>query len=37
VKTGSASLIERWQINRWKLVHYTAEEILRVAQQGGVC
>jgi cytidylate kinase len=33
---GSASLIERWQINRRKLVHYTAEEILRVAQQGNV-
>ena len=33
---GSASLIERWQINRRKLVHYTAEEILRVAQQGSV-
>ena len=33
---GSASLIERWQINRRKLVHYTAKEILRVAQQGNV-
>ena len=25
-----------WQIDRRKLVHYTAEEILRVAQQGNV-
>jgi cytidylate kinase len=33
---GSASLIERWRINRRKLVHYTAEEILRVAKQGNV-
>ena len=33
---GSAPLIERWQINRSKLVHYAAEEILRVAQQGNV-
>jgi cytidylate kinase len=33
---GSASLIERWQINRRKLVHYTTEEILRVAEQGSV-
>jgi cytidylate kinase len=33
---GSASLLERWRINRSKLVHYTAEEILRVAQQGNV-
>jgi cytidylate kinase len=33
---GSASLFERWQIDRRKLVHYTAEEILRVAQQGNV-
>ena len=33
---GSASLIERWRINRRKLVHYTTEEILRVAQQGSV-
>jgi len=33
---GSASLVERWRINRRRLVHYTAEEILRVAQQGNV-
>jgi osmotically-inducible protein OsmY len=33
---GSASLTERWHVNRRKLVHYTAEEILRVAQQGNV-
>jgi cytidylate kinase len=33
---GSASLVERWRINRRRLVHYAAEEILRVAQQGNV-
>ena len=33
---GSASLVERWRINHRKLVHYTAEEILRVAQQDKV-
>jgi cytidylate kinase len=33
---GSASLVERWRINRRRLVHYTAEEILRVAQQGNI-
>ena len=33
---GSASLIERWQTDRRKLVHYTTEEILRLAQQGNV-
>ena len=33
---GSASLLERWQIDRRKLFHYTAEEILRLAQQGNV-
>ena len=33
---GSASLVERWRINRQRLVHYTAEEILRVAQQSNV-
>ena len=33
---GSASLFERWQIDRRKLLHYTAEEILGVAQQGNV-
>jgi cytidylate kinase len=32
----SASLVERWQIDRRKLVHYTAEEILSLAQQGNV-
>jgi cytidylate kinase len=30
---GSASLLERWQIDRRKLFRYTAEEILRLAQQ----
>jgi cytidylate kinase len=33
---GAASVVERWRINRQRLVHYTAEEILRVAQQGNV-
>jgi cytidylate kinase len=33
---GSASLLERWQIDRRKLLHYAAEEILRIAQQGNV-
>jgi cytidylate kinase len=33
---GSASLLERWQIDRRKLFRYTAEEILRLAQQGNV-
>jgi cytidylate kinase len=33
---GSATLLERWRINRGKLFHYTAEEILRAAQQGNV-
>jgi cytidylate kinase len=33
---GSASLAERWRIDHRKLVHYTAEEILRVAQQRNV-
>jgi cytidylate kinase len=33
---GSATLLERWQINRGKLFHYAAEEILRLAQQGNV-
>jgi cytidylate kinase len=33
---GSASLLERWQIDRRKLFHYAAEEILRIAQQGDV-
>jgi cytidylate kinase len=33
---GSASLVERWRIDRRRLLHYSAEEILRVAQQGNV-
>ena len=33
---GSASLFERWQINRKKLSRYTSEEILGLAQQGNV-
>jgi cytidylate kinase len=33
---GSASLLERWQIDRRKLFHYVAEEILRLAQQDNV-
>jgi cytidylate kinase len=33
---GSASLLERWQIDRRKLFHYAAEEILRLAQQDKV-
>ncbi len=33
---GSASLVERWQINRRKLFHYAAEEILDFAQRGNV-
>jgi cytidylate kinase len=33
---GSASLLERWLIDRRKLSCYTAEEILRLAQQGNV-
>jgi cytidylate kinase len=33
---GSASLLERWQIDRRRLFHYAAEEILRLAQQGNV-
>lgn len=33
---GSASLLERWLINRRKLSHYTSEEILRLAQAGNV-
>jgi cytidylate kinase len=33
---GSASLFERWAINRRKLSRYTTEEILGIAQQGGV-
>jgi cytidylate kinase len=33
---GTASLLERWRIDRRKLIHYTSEEILRLAQQGNV-
>src|SRR5271169_2133955 len=33
---GSASLLERWQIDRRKLFHYAAEEILGLAQRGNV-
>jgi cytidylate kinase len=33
---GSASLFERWQIDRRKLFHYAAEEILSLAQRGNV-
>jgi cytidylate kinase len=33
---GSASLFERWQIDRRKLFHYAAEEILGLAQRGNV-
>jgi cytidylate kinase len=33
---GSASMLERWQIDRRKLFHFAAEEILRLAQRGNV-
>jgi len=33
---GSATLLERWQIDRRRLFHYAAEEVLRLAQQGNV-
>jgi cytidylate kinase len=33
---GSASLFERWAINRRKLSRYTTEEILSIAQHGNV-
>jgi cytidylate kinase len=33
---GSATLLERWRIDRGKLLHYTAEEILRAAHEGNV-
>jgi len=33
---GSASLLERWQIDRRKLFHYASEEILGLAQRGNV-
>jgi len=34
--TGSATLLERWQIDRRRLFRYAAEEVLRFAQQGNV-
>lgn len=33
---GSASLVERWQMNKRKLSRYTTEEILRLCLQGNV-
>jgi cytidylate kinase len=33
---GSASLLERWQIDKQKLSRYTAEEILELARNGNV-
>jgi cytidylate kinase len=33
---GSASLFERWQIDKRKLARYTSEEIVRLAQHGNV-
>jgi cytidylate kinase len=33
---GSASVLKRWQIDRRKLFHFAAEEILRLAQRGNV-
>ncbi len=33
---GSASLLERWQIDHRKLFKYAAEEILGIAQRGNV-
>jgi len=33
---GSASILERWLIDRRKLSHYTSEEVLRLAQEGNV-
>ena len=33
---GSASLLERWQIDRRKLFHFASEEILGLAQRGNV-
>jgi cytidylate kinase len=33
---GSASMFERWQINKRKLSRYTSEQILSLAQQGNV-
>jgi cytidylate kinase len=33
---GSASLLERWHVDRRKLFHYASEEILSLAQRGNV-
>ena len=33
---GSASMLERWKIDKKKLSRYTADEILELAQQGNV-
>jgi cytidylate kinase len=33
---GSASLLERWKIDKQKLARFTAEEVLELAQQGNV-
>lgn len=33
---GSASLFERWQIKRTKLIHFTMEEVLELVQQNNV-
>jgi cytidylate kinase len=33
---GSASILDRWLINRRKLSHYTSEEVLRLAYEGDV-
>jgi cytidylate kinase len=33
---GSASLLERWHVDRRKLFHYASEEILNLAQRGNV-
>ena len=33
---GEASLIERWRIDRKKLSHYTAQEVLELAAKGNV-
>lgn len=33
---GSASMLERWQIDRRRLFHYAAEEIMRLAQRNHV-
>ena len=33
---GEASLIERWRVDRKKLSHYTAQEVLELAAKGNV-